>query len=75
MNEPEYKCPNPDCKSTDVTFLRIDWKKEKVIFLCNCCGRIFEIEEQMGYIPKKVAALEIKYPPLKKKNVKKDIFL
>lgn len=73
MNEPEYKCPN--CGTKDIAFFRIDWKREKIIFLCNCCGEIFEIEEkEIDYPPKWVAMLKTKYPPPKKENIGKGIF-
>ena len=77
MSEYEYRCPQ--CKTTYISFLRIDLEKGKVIFSCNCCdrrGKTFEIEDQeMGYLPNKVAALKERYPPPKKDDIEKDIFL
>lgn len=50
-----------------------------IIFSCNRCdrrGKPFEIEDQeMGYLPNEVAALKERYPPPKKEDIDKDIFL
>lgn len=77
MSEYDYRCPH--CKTTYISFIRIDLEKGKVVFSCNCCdrrGKLFEIEDQeMGYLPNKVAALKERYPPPRRRDIESDIFL